>query len=94
MQVDRHVKSMTGFGRGRYTGGDLEVITEIRAVNHRFLDVSLRVPRMYSAFEPGIRKDVSENMNRGKLDVVITRNGGKGSLVQVLLDGNPGRRIL
>jgi uncharacterized protein (TIGR00255 family) len=86
MQVDRHVKSMTGFGRGRYTGGDLEVITEIRAVNHRFLDVSLRVPRMYSAFEPGIRKDVSENMNRGKLDVVITRNGGKGSLVQVLLD--------
>jgi uncharacterized protein (TIGR00255 family) len=77
---------MTGFGRGRSANGDLEVIAEIRAVNHRFLDVSLRVPRMYSAFEPGIRKDISDSMNRGKLDVVITRNGGKGSLVQVNLD--------
>jgi uncharacterized protein (TIGR00255 family) len=86
MQVDRHVKSMTGFGRGRDASGDLEVITEIRAVNHRFLDVSLRVPRMYSAFEPAIRKAISDSMNRGKLDVVITRNGGKGSLVQVTLD--------
>jgi uncharacterized protein (TIGR00255 family) len=86
MQVDRHVKSMTGFGRGRAASGDLEIITEIRAVNHRFLDISLRVPRMYTAFEPGIRKDISDGMNRGKLDVVVARNGGKGNLVQVTLD--------
>lgn len=86
MQVDGNVKSMTGFGRGRHTNGELEVITEVRAVNHRFLDISLRVPRMYTAFEPAIRKSISDVTHRGKFDVVITRNGGKGSLVQVLLD--------
>jgi uncharacterized protein (TIGR00255 family) len=86
MQVDGNVKSMTGFGRGRYGNGDLEVLTEVRAVNHRFLDISLRVPRMYTAFEPAIRKSISDATHRGKFDVVITRNGGKGSLVQVFLD--------
>ncbi|HMK36557.1 MAG TPA: YicC/YloC family endoribonuclease [Desulfomonilaceae bacterium] len=86
MQVDRHVKSMTGFGRGRHATSDLEIITEIRAVNHRFLDINLRVPRMYTAFEPTIRKKISEVTHRGKFDVVITRNGGKGGLVQVILD--------
>jgi len=77
---------MTGFGRGRGMTAEVEIITEIRAVNHRFLDVSLRVPKLYTSFEPEIRKIVSERIGRGKIDVTVTRTGGKGGLMEVMLD--------
>ncbi len=80
------IKSMTGFGRGRSAAGDVEVITEIRAVNHRFLDVSVKLAKAYNSFEPLIRKIVSETMNRGKFDIVVTRTGGKSGLMDVSLD--------
>jgi len=80
------VKSMTGFGRGRGVTPDVEIITEIRSVNHRFLDVSLRLPKLYTSFEPQIRKMVSERIERGKIDVNVSRTGGKGGLMEVMLD--------
>ncbi|MBI5571936.1 MAG: YicC family protein [Desulfomonile tiedjei] len=80
------LKSMTGFGRSRRVAGSVEIVTEIRAVNHRFLDVSVRLPKIYSLFEPEIRKIVSDAIDRGKIDVVVTRSGGKSGLVDVMLD--------
>ena len=82
----RALKSMTGFGRSRRVVGNVEIVTEIRAVNHRFLDVSVRLPKLYSPFEPGIRKIVSDSIDRGKIDVTVTRSGGKSGLVDVMLD--------
>jgi uncharacterized protein (TIGR00255 family) len=66
--------------------GDVEVITEVRSVNHRFLDISLRVPRTYTCFEPKIRRIVSERIQRGKIDLSITRSGSRGGLMDVTLD--------
>jgi uncharacterized protein (TIGR00255 family) len=92
MQIDatgemiKFVKSMTGFGRGRSTTAEVEIISEIRAVNHRFLDISLRVPRLYTSFEPQIRKIVSERIGRGKIDIAVSRTGGKGGLMEIMLD--------
>ncbi len=83
-----YVRSMTGFGRGRHVDADVEVITEVRSVNHRFLDISLRVPRTYSCFEPQIRRIVSERIQRGKIDLTITRAGSRGGLMDVMLDYN------
>ncbi len=80
------IKSMTGFGYGRKVLGEVEIKTEIRAVNHRFLDISVRIPRAYSVFEPEIRKTVSAKAQRGKLDVVVSRIGGTGSLMEVMVD--------
>jgi uncharacterized protein (TIGR00255 family) len=80
------VKSMTGFGRGRSTRGGVEVVTEIRAVNHRFLDISFKLPKTYGCFESAIRRIVSETIKRGKVDVSVTRTGGKGCLMEVVLD--------
>ncbi len=80
------IKSMTGFGYGRKVLGEVEIKTEIRSVNHRFLDTSVRMPRTYSLFEPEVRKIVSNSVQRGKLDIVVTRTGGTGSLVDVVLD--------
>jgi uncharacterized protein (TIGR00255 family) len=80
------VRSMTGFGRGRDAAGEVEVVTEIRSVNHRFLDVSVRSPRIYAAFEPEIRKIVSQKVDRGKFDVIINRSGGRAGLMDVMVD--------
>jgi uncharacterized protein (TIGR00255 family) len=80
------IRSMTGFGYGHQILGEVEIKTEIRAVNHRFLDISLRIPRTYSVFEPEIRKTVSKRAQRGKLDVTISRIGGTGSLMEVMVD--------
>jgi uncharacterized protein (TIGR00255 family) len=84
--ADGKVKSMTGFGRGSHSIGEVELTAELRTVNHRFLDISLRMPRMYSCFEPRIRRVISERIQRGKVDVLITRVGGKGGLMDVVLD--------
>ncbi|MDQ7782926.1 MAG: YicC/YloC family endoribonuclease [Desulfomonilaceae bacterium] len=84
--VNGSVKSMTGFGRGRHSAGDVEVTSEIRSVNHRFLDISLRIPKMYAGFEPRVRRLISEKIHRGKVDVLVTRVGGKSGLMDVTLD--------
>ena len=80
------MKSMTGYGRSRRVAGDVEIVTEIRAVNHRFLDISVKAPRMYTSFEPAIRKLVGDRAQRGKLDVMVSRSGGKGGIVDVQVD--------
>ncbi len=80
------IKSMTGFGRGRAMSGEVEVVTEVRTVNHRFLDISVRSPKQYASFEPEIRRVVANVVKRGKADVTITRTGGKGNLVDITLD--------
>lgn len=77
---------MTGFGRVTETEGEVEVLTEIRSVNHRFLDISVRLPRLYNGLEPRIRQVVSETQNRGKIDLTITRSGGCGKVVDVWVD--------
>ena len=79
---------MTGFGRGRHAAGEVEVTTEIRTVNHRFLDISLRLPKMYSSLEPLIRRAAGVRIHRGKVDIVVTRVGGKAGLVDVVLDND------
>lgn len=80
------IRSMTGFGRAFQLANNVEVSAEVRAVNHRFLDVSIRMPRSYNCFEAHVRKMVSEYVHRGKVDVSITRTGGKGDFMDVVLD--------
>lgn len=82
----RAVRSMTGFGRASKLTGDLEVATEVRTVNHRFLDVSMRLPRYYSSFEPHLRKIVAESVQRGKVEVSVSRSGGTGAITDVAID--------
>jgi uncharacterized protein (TIGR00255 family) len=82
----RPIKSMTGFGRNSVAVDGVEIAVELRAVNHRFLDVSLKLPRTYSAFEPQLRKVVAEYADRGKIDVMVTRYGAHGTIVDVGVD--------
>ena len=65
------IKSMTGFGRSEYCDGKRRIITEIRSVNHRYADVSVRMPRRYSFAEERVKAAVKSTVKRGKVDVSI-----------------------
>ena len=63
---------MTGFGRGRYEGERFACAAEIRSVNHRFLDIHIRLPLELASFEIKVKKLVQSRIKRGRLDVTVT----------------------
>ncbi len=65
------IKSMTGFGRGEYNDGKRNIIVEIKSVNHRYSDISVKMPRRYSFVEDKIKNTVKEKIKRGKVDVSV-----------------------
>ena len=68
------IKSMTGYGKSNMSKNLREYQVEIKSVNHRYLDVSIKIPRSLSYLEEEIKKAVSANLTRGKVDVFITFN--------------------
>ena len=68
------MKSMTGFGRSKLEVNSREYIVEIKSVNHKYSDISIKLPRNIMCFEEKIKKIVSNNISRGKVDVFITFN--------------------
>ena len=66
------IKSMTGFGRCEVTDEQWKMTVEIKAVNHRYLDVSVKMPKKLSIFESSIRSVLKEYMERGKVDVFVS----------------------
>ncbi|MBH1941417.1 YicC family protein [Mobilitalea sibirica] len=66
------LKSMTGFGRSEISGEDRKITVEMKAVNHRYCDISVKMPKKLSFFEAGIRNVLKQYIGRGKIDVFIT----------------------
>ncbi|MBS5150184.1 MAG: YicC family protein [Butyricicoccus pullicaecorum] len=65
------MKSMTGYGRARKSVDGREISVEVRAVNHRYLDVNLKCPRAYGFLEEALKKAASTRIARGKVDVFV-----------------------
>ncbi|MGN0713522.1 MAG: YicC/YloC family endoribonuclease [Anaerovoracaceae bacterium] len=65
------IKSMTGFGRGEYSDGKRNIIVEIKSVNHRYSDITVKMPRRYAFAEDKVKSAVKEKLRRGKVDVSI-----------------------
>ncbi len=65
------IKSMTGFGRGEYTDGKRNMVVEIKTVNHRYADITIKMPRRYSFAEDKIKSAIKAHLRRGKADVFI-----------------------
>lgn len=63
--------SMTGYGRGEYKQGGVELTVEIKTVNNRYLDVTVKCPRIFIAYEDVIRATVREKLTRGHADVYV-----------------------
>jgi len=72
------MKSMTGYGEASQNIRSGRVTVQIRSLNHRHLDLQLRVPREYLAFEEEIRKTLREKISRGRVDLFINRYVAKG----------------
>lgn len=66
------IKSMTGFGRGEVIQNERKFTVEMKAVNHRYFDVNIRMPKKLGFFEASIRTLLKEYIQRGKVDVFIT----------------------
>ncbi|MBO5199338.1 MAG: YicC family protein [Lachnospiraceae bacterium] len=66
------VKSMTGFGRYEADEEGRKIIVEMKAVNHRYCDISVKMPKKLGIFEAGIRNVLKQYISRGKVDVFIT----------------------
>ena len=66
------VKSMTGYGRARETLNGRDITVEVRSVNNRYLDCTVKVPRTYIFVEDAVKAHVQKAVSRGKVDVFIT----------------------
>ena len=80
------IKSMTGFGRGEYSDEISKVTAEIKSVNHRYLDIFVKMPRRYSFAEESIKAAIKERVHRGKGEVSITVDNTGKSDTDVRLD--------
>ncbi|MGH7183328.1 MAG: YicC/YloC family endoribonuclease, partial [Nitrospiraceae bacterium] len=80
------IRSMTGFGRQQAPWQDGSVTVEVRSVNHRFLEIGCRLPRPLSHLEDSFKKAVQQRCARGRIDITVSAQGGKGRAGIVNLD--------
>jgi len=80
------MKSMTGYGEGSQNVRGIKITVQIRSLNHRHLDMQLRLPREYLSFEEEIRKAIREKIARGRIDLFVNRYGAKPQTRKLEMD--------
>lgn len=80
------IVSMTGFGRSKAEKDKYSVTVEIKAVNHRFLEFNIRMPRQLFVIEDRIKKKISEQLTRGRIEVFVTLEGSGNFSSKVNVD--------
>ncbi|NMB00981.1 MAG: YicC family protein [Firmicutes bacterium] len=66
------IKSMTGFGQGEVANDHYAVRVEVKSVNHRYLDLFLRIPKQYTQLEEVLRRAIGERITRGRVEAVVS----------------------
>ncbi len=76
---------MTGYGKANLSKQEREYQVEIKSVNHRYLDISVKMPRVLSYLEEAVKKEISSQVKRGKIDVFITfeNNSSQGREIKI-----------
>lgn len=80
--------SMTGFGRANLLADGREMTVELKSVNHRYLDLSFRMPRHISFLEDEIRRQLTERLTRGHVDVFVTYRNTRDDARTVVFDSS------
>ena len=80
------MNSMTGYGKGVAARDGRELTVELKSVNHRFLDVSMRLPRVLSCIEDPLRRVVAERLSRGHVDVFVNYRNTRSDAKTVRID--------
>ncbi len=88
------IRSMTGFGHGECQQGTRKFTVEIRSVNHRYLDITVKLPRRYYSLEANLRSVLKEYVNRGKTDVYVTFEDTEGAASSIRYDEGAARAYL
>lgn len=77
------IKSMTGYGRARQMLNKRDITVEVRSVNNRYLDCTVKMPRMYAFAEDAVKQCVQKAVSRGKVDVFITVDASAADVAKV-----------
>ena len=77
---------MTGYGRARQTLGKRDITVEVRAVNNRYLDCTVKLPRAYAFAEDAVRKHVQQAVSRGKVDILFTIDSTGADTAKIVVD--------
>ena len=77
---------MTGYGRARETRNNRDITVEIRAVNNRYLDCVVKLPRLYAFAEDAVKQCVQQSVSRGKVDVFITVDASAAGVTKVTVN--------
>ena len=88
------LKSMTGFGRSDVSFDGQMISVEVSAVNHRFLDLSVKMPPAWYSLEPAIREFLRSKVSRGKMSVMIRRRGTASQPISVHFDAEAARQYI
>ena len=85
------IRSMTGFGRASFRTGGIAFEVEVRSVNHRHLDLRVRLPRLLSTLEPAVRERALIRMSRGKVELGVSMPEGAAPLQRIEIDRDTAR---
>ena len=80
------IKSMTGYGRARQMRNKRDITVEVRSVNNRYLDCTVKMPRMYTFAEDAVKSCVQKAVSRGKVDVFITVDASAADVAKVTVN--------
>lgn len=80
------IKSMTGYGGGKCTAAEYELSVELKSVNNRFADISVRTPKGFMFAEEAVKSAVQSRISRGKIDVFVTLTGAGQSESTVVVN--------
>ncbi len=80
------IKSMTGYGRAREVLNKRDITVEVRSVNNRYLDCTVKMPRMYAFAEDAVKQRVQKAISRGKVDVFITVDASAADVAKVTVN--------
>ena len=87
------LRSMTGYGRGEAAFGEKTIATEIRSVNHRFLDSSVKISKAFPLVENETKKIIALHASRGKVDVSIQFNAQQNTEVNLQVDSARAKQV-
>ena len=77
------LKSMTGYGRVKVENDEREITVELRSVNHRYLDLNIKVPRIYGYLEEMVSKQAQAAIARGKVDIFVSVRAKEGGDIRI-----------
>jgi uncharacterized protein (TIGR00255 family) len=80
------IKSMTGYGRVETTGQGRNIVVEVKSVNHRFLEISLRMPQAFSPLEMEFKKKIGEKVKRGRIEIFVRLEAQSADAPEAILN--------